>query len=1605
MSSQAIPRGSGLLVAIVWLMFTGAASAQNLEVTNTDDAGPGSLRAAISDANDAGAASTITFDIPGDGPHVITPDSLLPTITVPIVIDGLSQPGADCSAWPPNLEVEISGVEAGSWGLRLGDGSDGSIIRGLVIRDHSDDNTSTGLLIGPDENHIACNFIGTDVTGTEAAGNTRGVTLSGSQSNIIGAVGEWGGEYQRNLVSGNVNIGVYSSGNAANDNRISGNLIGTDVTGHSVLGSTIGISMGAPGGTPTEGVVIGYDGNGDPERMRNIISGHSDAGISLGNNTRGFHIAGNYIGLNQDGDAALPNGHGISSTGGSPTGPRLHHLIGWDGTPGQRQAQRNVISGNNDHGVSISFFGDRGDEHAVAGNWIGVDALGENPLGNGLYGISLAGGEDATRVMVHGNRIASNSSGGIQLFANSPSQHPAFWNDVTSDEIPELDSDANCLEDNGAGVARAGSSSPVSVSFAGNWWGADDGPSGSGEGSGDSIPGAVSYQPFLDTPPDHCSAPSPELLFESRAPGTSGGGLVISNSLFPGHTFRLLEPAEITGLGGDNLSSYSSESIFTALYKIATPDSTPDVANDSDLLEAAVIEVDSSSPVEGIGEVSLTLEPGWYSILMGSGRHGATAGDGAVTLGSTGTSTTPQSLGAYSMNADTNQRILQSATTRLLIQGFPLEPAAPDPNDFLFETARPSAWWTQGATSVHDLFRATRFELTQTTQLQEAGAWLRAGSGQIFAAVVPLSGPDALPPPGDQLEDDAVAATLIDVGSPPDSYTGEFSDLVLDPGHYALVFGSGLFGADGSAWIMGVNDQIIEPESLVWTGNFWGETDSSFRMFLEGFVPDLLANPDLLAFDDTLVGEAAGETITLTNQREDGDLKLQTIEIHDDTATQFAVDPDDCIANPIIPGETCSLAVEFMPGETGSHSATLEISGDGNPATLEIPLQGEGVAPVMEPDPGMLDFEVIIGEQDVQPLVLDNTGDADLEWSITPSQTGSDACDDPENIPWLSASPDDGSTPPGETGVMDVMADSTELSAGTYSAQICISSNDPNQTLVVVPVDLTVTAPELSFDPAALDFGEVELGQSSVTLSATLSNTGDATASGLEYAMIESNGAGSFTLQPVDCTSDLPAGESCQIELSFQPVETGPAEGQAEATGDQVTAYAELDLAGTGTEPALQLSSAELAFGEVPLDETGDALTLTLTSAGTAPVEIDGLSEPGEPFEPAGGSCVTPPFSMDPGESCTLEYTFSPETIGEVTSTVTLTGNAPSSPDQVGLSGTGVAAHIDTDPEAFSLEVLTGQSDSRSLAVSNTGNIELDWLLTTETDCDDGSSVEWLSAEPTDATTPPEQTTPVEVTIDAGELEAGTYSAALCLATNAHETPLHPVPVNLTVTTPALVFDPPELDFGDVEIDTSSDPQTALLLNEGDGDAGGLDFHLPDGFEAETGDCGDTLAAGESCPISIHFTPEQAGTVEELLGVDTDQGPTGELAISGNGVEGGALGADPEKLDFSGVAVDDHRTLELAVRNTAAIDGTDIEIASVNLQGGEPVFESAGDDCPPGTTLAPQEECFIEIRFTPDEPGPHYGELAVTTVDEQQVTIELFGTGLGDTIFLDRFEN
>lgn len=464
-------------------------------VLNTNDSGPGSLRAALEFANSNPGPDAISFAIPTSDPgfngqwFTIRPQSSLPPLSDDeTTIDGSTQTAlGDTNATGPEIEINGALTPSGTAGFAIP--STDSRIDSLAVSGFPE----SGIFISGDRNVVSRSYIGADAAGS-IAGNKSGITIARfALSNFLGNTGREN-RIIGNLITGNTNTGVSILG--ADENVVQGNRIERNTFGGCCSGLSIGggfdlasdnlIGGAAPGegnvvsgnnqagielhnsgppsftiqssGTTIQGNLIGTDtsgstafGNGfagiavegGPNTLiggsesgaRNVISGNGGAGIVSGADTV---VEGNYIGTTAAGTTALPNGH--------------------DGVIGGGVIDRNVISGNSRNGV---FFVPGASGVVARGNLIGTNAAGTAALGNGERGIRVSaadaviGGaaagegnvisgnagtglrvENATNVTVRGNRIGTNAEG-MSALANGSGgvQFASVTNSVIRDNL------------------------------------------------------------------------------------------------------------------------------------------------------------------------------------------------------------------------------------------------------------------------------------------------------------------------------------------------------------------------------------------------------------------------------------------------------------------------------------------------------------------------------------------------------------------------------------------------------------------------------------------------------------------------------------------------------------------------------------------------------------------------------------------------------------------------------------------------------------------------------------------------------------------------------------------------------------------------------------------------------------------------------------------------------------------------------------------------------------------------------------------------------------------------------------------------------------------
>jgi FG-GAP-like repeat/Abnormal spindle-like microcephaly-assoc'd, ASPM-SPD-2-Hydin len=139
--------------------------------------------------------------------------------------------------------------------------------------------------------------------------------------------------------------------------------------------------------------------------------------------------------------------------------------------------------------------------------------------------------------------------------------------------------------------------------------------------------------------------------------------------------------------------------------------------------------------------------------------------------------------------------------------------------------------------------------------------------------------------------------------------------------------------------------------------------------------------------------------------------------------------------------------------------------------------------------------------------------------------------------------------------------------------------------------------------------------------------------------------------------------------------------------------------------PLLSLSSTSLNFGTQSDSTTSNPQYVFLSSGGNAPVTITNVAASGDfaQTNTCGGSVAA-------GASCTISVTFTPTATGNRTGTLTITDNAPGSPQVVNLTGTGIASPLVTlSATTVSLggQILGTTSATQTVTLTNSGDATL----------------------------------------------------------------------------------------------------------------------------------------------------------------------------------------------------------------------------------------------------------------------------------------------------------
>ena len=495
-------------------------------------------------------------------------------------------------------------------------------------------------------------------------------------------------------------------------------------------------------------------------------------------------------------------------------------------------------------------------------------------------------------------------------------------------------------------------------------------------------------------------------------------------------------------------------------------------------------------------------------------------------------------------------------------------------------------------------------------------------------------------------------------------------------------------------------------------------------------------------------------------------------------------------------------------------------------------------------NPSSVSFgSVQIGNSVSQSVVLNNTGGRNLTISqATVSGTGFSISG--LNIP--------ATLTPGQS--VSVTTTFAPQSSGSISGSLSLEYARTYGRLHTATVSLTgtgTTTGQLTANPTSLAFGSIQVGGSK-SLSETLTNSGGTS---LTISAAAASGTG-FSLSGLTLPLTLNAGQSTSFTVLFAPTASGAASGNVSITSNGSNPNLSIPLSGTGTtQGTLAANPTTLAFGSVQVGSS-KSLSETLTNSGGSSLTISAAAASGTGFSLSG---LTLPLTLNAGQSTSFTVAFAPTTSGAASGSVSVTSNGSNPNLSIALSGTGVTSGtLSANPTSLAFSsVQVGASKNLSETLTNTGGSTVTISQATVTGA--GFSISGLTVPTT-----LNANQSVTFTATFAPTSAGAVSGNLSVVSNASNSPLNIALSGTGTAAGQLAVSPTNLSFGNVVVGSSAALNGSLIasgasvtissasLNNGEFVLSGITLPV-------------TLAAGQSTPFTVTFTPQASGATSGSL--------------------------------------------------------------------------------------------------------------------------------------------
>jgi len=422
--------------------------------------------------------------------------------------------------------------------------------------------------------------------------------------------------------------------------------------------------------------------------------------------------------------------------------------------------------------------------------------------------------------------------------------------------------------------------------------------------------------------------------------------------------------------------------------------------------------------------------------------------------------------------------------------------------------------------------------------------------------------------------------------------------------------------------------------------------------------------------------------------------------------------------------------------------------------------------------------------------------------------------------------------------------------------------------------------PDIDISPNTFSFGDVGIGLSK-DIVVTMKNTGEAP---LTVNTLQLNGSGFVLLNAPQTPFTLNQNASQIFTIRFQPSANVNYSGILTITSnDPDEGNLTYTLTGRGVNPPdIDVTPSVVDFGTVVAGQPKD-ITVTIKNNITsgADLVISNITVSGN-----GYTLPTPPsypITLSAGSTYQVTIRFTPPTSGQFSGSLTISSNDPDEGSfKVDLKGNGsVPPDISVSPASLDFgDVLLNQSKTLTLTISNSGGSDLQITNIQIT----GAGFSFKTQPQVPVTIQPGGN-PVSIEVLFIPVNAQNYTGQITITSND---PDSPTTIQLTgrgISAPNIEVTPASLDFGKVQINTTSD-KTITIKNTGT-KVLNISSITISGSQAFTivSQSLTQIPAGEARNVTVRFSPTgelpYAGNL--IISSDDPDTPSIQVSLTGEG--------------------------------------------------------------------------------------------------------------------------